>query len=146
MVSSVFGQSGIDKVNLQANLAQTANIDRLNDATQKDFHELLLASGSKNVSAQNMTDEQKVRLAAEQLVASTMLKPILSQIRQDPFKSDLFHGGRTEEIFGEQLDNIIADRMVSKQGFGLVDSVYKNFMNNIEQDSSDNNQGIDLHG
>lgn len=150
MVSSVFGQSQIEQIALQAKLLQPSNTDRFADTARHNFNELLQAHGSNTPSSDNMTDEQKIRLAAQQLVATTLLKPIFSQIRQDPFKSDLFNGGRTEKIFGEQLDNILADRMVKKQGFGLVDSVYNNFMKNAQKaislDAQNIQQGIDLHG
>ena len=67
---------------------------------------------------------QMLRKAAQQLVATTFIQPMLAKMRDDPFKSDLFHGGRTEEIFGEQLDTILSERIVAKADFSIVDAVY----------------------
>ncbi len=42
--------------------------------------------------------------AAQQLVATTFIQPVLGQMRQDPFRSELFHGGFAEDAFQQQLD------------------------------------------
>ena len=65
--------------------------------------------------------------AADQLVATAFILPLLEQARQDPFKSDLFHGGRGEEVFGQQLDVIFADRITASANFGISDAIDKQF-------------------
>ena len=56
---------------------------------------------------------QKLRKLSEKLVSLTFLHPLLSQLRDDPLKVDLFHGGFAEDAFGAQLrplrlaDNIL---------------------------------------
>lgn len=62
--------------------------------------------------------------AAQSLVATTLIQPILSQIRDDPFRSALFHGGTAEDAFGAQLDTILADRITQASNFPIVDSIY----------------------
>jgi hypothetical protein len=47
--------------------------------------------------------------AATQLVSEVAFKPLLAELRQQPFGDERFHGGRTEEIFGERLDERLAD-------------------------------------
>jgi Rod binding domain-containing protein len=85
-----------------------------------------------------------LRKAAEQLVATTFIQPMLAKMREDPFKSDLFHGGQTEEIFGQQLDTVLAERIVAKADFSIVDAVY----NTIAKRSAPVavGQGVDTHG
>ena len=49
--------------------------------------------------------------------------PLLAQIRNDPFRSDLFHAGFAEDAFQSRLDTILADRITRRADFPLVDSV-----------------------
>ncbi len=83
-------------------------------------------SGSAAKEKYELSEEESktIRTAAEQLVATTFINPMLAKMRDDPFKSDLFHGGRGEEIFGQQLDTMYSDRIVSSTDFAIVDAVY----------------------
>ena len=74
------------------------------------------------------TSEQTVRHAAQQLVASTLVLPVLAQANKDPLKSDLFHGGQAEEMFQSQLDTQMADRITDRSRMPIVDSVYQSIM------------------
>lgn len=86
------------------------------------------------------TREQTVRAQARKLVATTFISPLLARMREDPFRSDLFHGGFAEDTFGAQLDTIFADRIVDQMdtraaaqpgdagGAALVDLVYQRIM------------------
>ena len=67
---------------------------------------------------QEQAGRQSTRDAANQLGASALIQPVLAQLRESPFKSDLFSGGRGEEAFGQQLDTLLADRLASTPGFG----------------------------
>ena len=71
--------------------------------------------------------EDETREAADQLVATAFVLPLLQQVRDDPFKSDLFHGGQGEEIFGQQLDVLMAERITKSAGFGLSDALVRQF-------------------
>lgn len=74
-----------------------------------------------------------LRKSAEQLVATTFIQPMLAKMREDPFKTDLFHGGRAEEIFGQQLDTVLSERIVSKSNFAIVDAVYQTIADRAAQ-------------
>ena len=63
--------------------------------------------------------------AARSLVSIGLIQPLLAQIREDPFRSELFHGGQGEDLFGAQVDAILAERITQASGFGIVDSVYR---------------------
>jgi len=67
--------------------------------------------------------QDRARTAASQLVATALVQPILAELRSSPFKSDLFHGGRGEEVFRQQLDTVLAERIASSPGFGAVETV-----------------------
>ena len=94
------------------------------------------------VDTEHATD---LRKAAEQLVATTFIQPMLAKMREDPFKNDLFHGGRTEEIFGEQLDTILSERIVSRADFSIVDAVYNTIAKKTNLPAVPA-QGVDTHG
>ena len=66
----------------------------------------------------------QARSAAQEFVAITLVGPLLAQARQDPFRSDLFHGGFAEDAFGAQLDSIIAQRITRATDLSIVDAVY----------------------
>lgn len=108
------------------------------------FAESLLAAGKP---AGDDTDEKRaqVREAAQQFVASAFLKPMFAQVRNSPFKSDLMHGGQGEQMFGEQLDTHLADRMVQRMNFPLVDAVER-YMLGSGQPKPQAGQGVNLHG
>ena len=67
--------------------------------------------------------EAEAREAAQDMVAVTLLMPLLKQVRNDPFRSDLFHGGQGEEAFGAQLDQQIAQSMSRSMKFPLTDAI-----------------------
>jgi hypothetical protein len=71
---------------------------------------------------------QRVHQAAVQLVSSTLVKPILDQVRKDPLRSELFHGGSAEDAFGAQLDTILADRVTAGANLPVVGAVERSIL------------------
>lgn len=67
--------------------------------------------------------QQPLRRAAQQFVASALILPLLAQVRNDPFRSDLLHGGRAEEAFGQLLDTHLADGIAQRVHLPLVDAI-----------------------
>ncbi len=100
------------------------------------------SAGADGAEAERAAD---LRKAAEQLVATTLIQPMFAKMREDPFKNDMFHGGRTEEIFGEQLDTILAERIVSRADFSIVDAVYNSIAKRANL-PADPGRGVDTHG
>lgn len=52
-----------------------------------------------------------VREAAAQFLTELFFGPLLAEARKSPFGADWIDGGQTESIFGQQLDQRIADRV-----------------------------------
>jgi len=77
-------------------------------------------NSARSTSSNAMSE---LREAAQQMVASAFILPLLQQVRDDPFKSDLFHGGKSEDLFGQQLDTILADRIVDASRLGVADAI-----------------------
>ncbi len=61
-------------------------------------------------------DAAAVRQVASQLVSQLFFAPLLAEIRRLPFGRQIGHGGRGEEVFGEQLDLRIADAVAGAAG------------------------------
>lgn len=68
------------------------------------------------------TDPDVQRQAATQLLSELFFKPLLAEMRRFPFGRELATGGQTESIFGERLDERVADT-VSAGARGVVDAV-----------------------
>ncbi len=75
----------------------------------RDTFRALLASG-RQLDTQ---DPGVIRESAAQFMAELFFVPLLSEMRQFPFGHELASGGQTEEIFGQQLDQRIADQVAS---------------------------------
>lgn len=69
-------------------------------------------------------EDAQLREAAEKLVATTLIMPMFEQLRNDPLAANMFHGGRGETIFQQQMDQVLSDRIAGATRFDLVDSVY----------------------
>ena len=79
--------------------------------------------GDSRASGVPKQTDQRTRDAAASLVSQMFFVPILQQMREMPFGKEFGHGGRGEEVFGEQLDQQLADLMARGDRSGLVDQV-----------------------
>ncbi|MBL4700884.1 MAG: hypothetical protein JKX85_06470 [Phycisphaeraceae bacterium] len=109
-------------------IKQTAT-DAAKASLQGDFASLLNRPATSK--GKEMTENQKaeIREAAQQLVSSALILPMLAQIRESSLKSEMFHGGFTEDAFGAQLDTELADKMVAKSNFPIVEAIYQKMVN-----------------
>jgi Rod binding domain-containing protein len=74
--------------------------------------------------------------AAQQLVSQTFFGQMLKQMRDDPFKSKLFDGGRGGQMFSAMYDQKLADRMARGAGNKLVMSVVRHIEKGAGQHTS----------
>lgn len=65
------------------------------------------------------------RRQAEIFVSQAFFGTMLRQMRESPFKSDLFEGGRGGQAFGSLYDQHLAERMASGAGKSLVNSIVR---------------------
>jgi Rod binding domain-containing protein len=73
-----------------------------------------------------LTQHDKLTQTARVWVAQTFYGQMLKQMRESPFKSSLFDGGRGGEAFQAQLDQRMAERMASSHsGDRLVQSIVR---------------------
>ncbi len=64
-------------------------------------------------------DEQNSQAPASQLLSQLFFAPLLAEMRKLPFGKTFASGGRAEEIFGEQLDQRVADIAAARSLKGL---------------------------
>jgi Rod binding domain-containing protein len=67
----------------------------------------------------------QLRKTAGQLVAQTFFGTMMRQMRQSPWKSDLFGGGRGGEAYQQLLDQRLVEGMAQGVGARLVESLVK---------------------
>jgi Rod binding domain-containing protein len=91
--------------------------------TQGAFEELARVNFQRSASASSQ--EQAARHAANQLVATAFVKPLLQQVHQSAFRSELFHGGAGERMFQDHLDTILAERITQRTGFAVAEQIYR---------------------
>ncbi|MEM1108312.1 MAG: hypothetical protein AAGH99_06445 [Planctomycetota bacterium] len=134
----------ISPPNLDTLLQNPATAEAAVRPVGSDFASLLSVQGENESTEPTdaKAHNRELREAAEQLVASAFILPLLQQARNDPFKSDLFHGGRGEEAFGQQLDVIYADNITRSANFGITDALVSRF----ERTEPANPTEVDLRG
>jgi Rod binding domain-containing protein len=74
-----------------------------------------------------LTQHQRLEKQAQRLVAQTFYGTMLKQMRQSPFKSELFEGGRGGQAFSELLDQHLAEKLASGTRNQLVHSIVHRF-------------------
>jgi hypothetical protein len=65
------------------------------------------------------------RKEAQTFVSQAFFGTLLKQMRNSPFKSELFSGGRGGEAFGSLYDQQLSERMANGVGSKLVDSIVR---------------------
>lgn len=93
----------------------------------------MLRTSLDRVDQSPKTTKEQVRQLAGQLVSVALIKPMLAQARNSPFKSDLLHGGQGETIFQEHLDTVLSDRIAKRTELPIVDAMYRRLMMRMGQ-------------
>ena len=132
--------SGISNLGFEQTVTHAAKA-----SSQADFASILNRSTAKLDDSQASNQQKEdVLEAAQQLVASALVLPMLAETRQSSLKSDLFNGGFSEDAFGAQLDTHLADRMVGKSNFAVVDAIYQKMIGATGNTSS--GKELNTHG
>lgn len=74
--------------------------------------------------ASRVKRQQVLRRTVQEMVGTTFYGEMLKIARNSPLKSERFHGGRGEEVFGSQLDAEFARQAGMATRGGLVDAIY----------------------
>ncbi|MCG8587117.1 MAG: rod-binding protein [Pirellulales bacterium] len=92
----------------------------------------ILQSLDSNADGQSLlsaTDETKtsgteLRDAFQEFVGKTFYGQLLKSMRKTVGKPAYFHGGRGEEVFRSQLDQLVVERITETSAAPLADSLY----------------------
>lgn len=95
--------------------------DRAPGRTDERFDSVL-----KRLRAPAESTPEAARTAAEEFVATSLVQPILAQLREQNEAAAPFAPGPAEKMFGPLWDAEIALRIAKAQRFGLVDAVARN--------------------
>ena len=71
------------------------------------------------------TRHEQIVKQTQTWVAQTFFGPMLKQMRDSPFKSDLFDGGRGGQAFAQMHDAMLAERMGRSAAKPLVDAIVR---------------------
>ncbi len=73
--------------------------------------------------------DPQLRKAFDDFVGQTLFGQLLQSMRKSVGKPAYFHGGRTEEVFQKQLDQVLAEKMADAQGGELSQALYEQQFN-----------------
>jgi Rod binding domain-containing protein len=71
--------------------------------------------------------DEKLRAAFEDFVGQTLFGQTLKSMRKTQHKPAYFHGGRGEEIFQQQLDQVLAEKLSRASAEKLAGPMYELF-------------------
>ena len=71
--------------------------------------------------------DSELREAFQDFVGKTLFGSLLSSMRKTVGKTPYLHGGRTEEVFQQQLDEHIVDDLTEASADTLADPMYELF-------------------
>ncbi|MBN1912621.1 MAG: rod-binding protein [Pirellulales bacterium] len=74
------------------------------------------------------TDETDVRKKFESVLGELLFREMLKSMRKSVGKAAYFNGGRAEEIFTEQLDQVLSEKMSQASASQFVGPMYDLFM------------------
>ncbi len=71
--------------------------------------------------------EDPLRVAFRDFVGQTLFGQMLSSMRSTVGKPAYFHGGRGEEVFSEQLDQVLVEKITEASASTVADPMYELF-------------------
>lgn len=126
-------------------LSTTLSIDRhgsrpaaLTGDDQSAFASVMSKQSGMNENETNdatAARKAEARQAANQLVSSAFLIPILSKLRETSMAEGPFAPGAAEKRFGPMLDQHLADRIIEASNFDIVDAIAERYGNHGNHDS-----------
>jgi hypothetical protein len=72
--------------------------------------------------------DPKLQETFTDFVGQTFYGHLLAAMRKTVHKGELFHGGRAEEVFQGQLDQVLAERMARSGASPFAESMFQVFM------------------
>jgi hypothetical protein len=93
------------------------------------------ATVASGASIKKQTTEQDARAAFDKFVGNTFYGQMLKAMRSTVDKPAYFDGGRAEEMFQNQLDQVITDHMTEAKPGEFTGGMFNQFWNDLSQRS-----------
>ncbi len=75
----------------------------------------------------DLEGQEKLREAFQSFVGETLFGQMLKAARKTQNKPAYFHGGRAEEMFQQQLDQVLAEKIAKTDGGKFSDAMFELF-------------------
>lgn len=110
------------------NVASTMSSTWESTATTQPAGSRCDAAALKAQAAADKPEEnEKLREAFQSFVGETLFSQMLKAARKTQNKPAYFHGGRAEEMFQQQLDQVLAEKMATTDGGKYSDAMFELF-------------------
>ncbi len=73
------------------------------------------------------SEDEAVRDAFQSFVGQTLFGMMIKEMRKSVNKTAYFHGGMAEEVFEQQLDTVIAEKLAAASGDRFATPMYELF-------------------
>jgi Rod binding domain-containing protein len=83
----------------------------------------IMSRANARPGASAKTPRDKAREAAQQLIATALVQPVLKQLRETNNAAEPFKPNAAEKSFGQMMDTQLSQRIVESKGWALVDRV-----------------------
>lgn len=119
-----------------SNISQTLSNFGGNAAPQQAADKSLDKSLTEKAgSLKKSTTEGEAREAFDKFVGNTFYGQMLKAMRSTVDKPAYFHGGRAEEMFQSQLDQVVTDHMTEASAGEFSGGMFDQFWNDLSQNS-----------
>lgn len=83
--------------------------------------------GDSVVELSSAEDDGDVRKAFQSFVGQTFFGLMLKELRKSVHKTPYLHGGMAEEVFQQQLDSVLSEKLADTAGEKLANPMYELF-------------------
>ncbi len=89
--------------------------------------DMLVRDGQSLTAADEKNSDQDLRKAFQDFVGQTFFSEMLKAFRATQENSAYFHGGRAEEIFQGQLDQVLTEKLSESSAQKIADPMFELF-------------------
>lgn len=86
-----------------------------------------LLDAASSHGSESPRDKSELRAAFDDFVGQTFYSQLLAGMRKTVGKPAYFHGGRAEEVFQSQLDQVLAEEMSQASASQITDPMFALF-------------------
>ena len=84
-----------------------------------------LDNAEREMPIMKQSDQEEFREVFHRFIGTTLYGQMLRSMRQTQSKPAYFDGGRAEELFQQQLDQVLVDKMTRATSKSMSDSMFK---------------------